>query len=40
MNGETPNELSTEEAIALIACVESENAALKARTTELERRLK
>jgi transposase len=36
---ETPSELSKEELIALIAALRAENAALKARMAELERRL-
>jgi hypothetical protein len=36
---ETPSELSREELIALIAALRAENAALKARMAELERRL-
>jgi transposase len=36
---ETPSELSKEELIALIATLRAENAALKARMAELERRL-
>jgi len=39
MSRETPSELSKEELIALIAALRSENAALKARMAELERRL-
>jgi transposase len=39
MNRETPSELSKEELIALIAALRAENAALKARMAELERRL-
>jgi len=39
MSRETPSELSKEELIALIAALRAENAALKARMAELERRL-
>ena len=38
MSRETPSELSKEELIALIAALRAENAALKARMAELERR--
>jgi len=39
MNPESPAEPSREELIALIAALRAENAALKARIAELERRL-
>ncbi len=39
MNPESPAEPSREELIALIAALRAENASLKARIAELERRL-